>query len=1122
VRVWTQRHVDAPTEPDSDTKPPEQPARKPPRRRYPRETLVFDTETEPGPAQRIRFLVWRFYRDDPDAPPMSFLVEEGIAYADDLAERDPDGMRVLEDFARTRDTAAAPGLTTKAQERRIRFEPLSWWLQERLYGYGYRHSNRCTIVGFNLLFDFGRVCSYWAPAERFYRGGFSLGVWGEFDTDGGWADERFHPRINLKAIDPRRTLFGWGALSKDDRVRMAPFAPEARFVDLRTLTFALTDRGFNLEGACKAFGDPYEKIEVGFERITAEMARYACEDVEHTAILYRNCLTELARHEGVDLKPQELYSPATVGVRYLEAMGIRRPLEAFTNLTPKQLGWRRTASAERRASVSSEVLGWAMCAFYGGRAEARIVRTPVPVAYVDANSLYPAVNALLGTWGLMRAERVEARDVTEDVRGLLARADLADCCFTRELWREIGVTLVQIEPGGEILPARGGYNPDSEDFGIGINPFRYDGTLWYAVPDLIAAAVLSTPPKVVRAVKLTPVGVQPGLQPVRLRGGRLIDPAGDDPFVAMINERHRIRQDPTLDAEERERVERFLKITANATAYGTLARFDRRDLAKPALVDVYGPDGHTRTDPTKTPEDPGPYCFPPIAASITAAARLMLALLEHRVTQAGGTYAFCDTDSMAIISSPQARQIGCAAPGGANHVQALSWGQVREIVAEFNDLNPFDHKLVPTLWKEVGDSLTEPLWCYAISAKRYCLYRSGPDGRPVVVAALDQPEEVSDDAGGQSDEGLEDWSEHGLGLYMDPTTTDQDRPARDSQGRRLWVREAWQWILDDALDLPHPMPPWEGAYALTRFSVSKPGTAGWFKGYDEKQQSRARWIGPGGFGVIGHVHPGSAQHTRVLPTAPYESDPARWPELDWYDRHTATATNILTVADRRDAEIFAAAVMRGDPVIQTLGDVVTRYRDRTEHKSRAPTGGPAAADTTGLLGRRSVAGSPEMTDLVGKEGNQLAERLLGEAVEPGEYNNMYGARRERWRTLVLPVLRELDIKELSDRTGVARSTLYRALSSSVPHGENRARYIEIAVGHARSRLSDWDISPPHDPAPLLWRYLKEREARGEGSRRCEWCDEPLDPGARADKRYHDRCRRPANRGRSATPPRVKQ
>ena len=57
-----------------------------------------------------------------------------------------------------------------------------------------------------------------------------------------------------------------------------------------------------------------------------------------------------------------------------------------------------------------------------------------------------------------------------------------------------------------------------------------------------------------------------------------------------------------------------------------------------------------------------------------------------------------------------------------------------------------------------------------------------PDGRLRVVSALDQSEEVGDEAAGQADQGLEDWSEHGLGLYLDPTSKDPDRPRRALPG----------------------------------------------------------------------------------------------------------------------------------------------------------------------------------------------------------------------------------------------------------------------------------------------------------------------------------------------------
>ena len=32
-------------------------------------------------------------------------------------------------------------------------------------------------------------------------------------------------------------------------------------------------------------------------------------------------------------------------------------------------------------------------------------------------------------------------------------------------------------------------------------------------------------------------------------------------------------------------------------------------------------------------------------------------------------------------------------------------------------------------------------------------------------------------------------------LYLDPTAHDPDRPRRDRKGRRLWVKQAWRWIL---------------------------------------------------------------------------------------------------------------------------------------------------------------------------------------------------------------------------------------------------------------------------------------------------------------------------------------
>jgi hypothetical protein len=411
------------------------------------------------------------------------------------------------------------------------------------------------VVGFNLPFDLGRLASYWTGARGYYRGGWSLGIWGSFDRDGGWHDTRYRQRLLMKAIDPRRTLFGWGSRKKGDQDEKGA---AARFIDLRTLAFALTDRSYTLEGACDAFGDPYKKPDVDYDRITPELIEYALEDVRHTSLLYRNTLAELAKHEGVELAPHRLYSPATVGARYLEAMGVTRPLEKFTRLTDEQLGWdtrgrsqRTTAGANDERHVREDVLGFAMSAFYGGRAEARIVRTPVPVVHVDFTSMYPAINELLGTWKLLRAAGVRTIEATDQVQELLSDERLVERCLTPELWRQIGVTLVEIEPDGDILPVRATYQPDSDDLGIGLNPLTYDGRLWYALPDVLAAALLGQrAPRVTRAIRLEGDGIQHGLRAVKLRGGAPIDPLADrDPFLVMIEERDRLQ----LSQDHRER-----------------------------------------------------------------------------------------------------------------------------------------------------------------------------------------------------------------------------------------------------------------------------------------------------------------------------------------------------------------------------------------------------------------------------------------------------------------------------------------------------------------------------------------------------------------------------------------
>jgi hypothetical protein len=72
----------------------------------------------------------------------------------------------------------------------------------------------------------------------------------------------------------------------------------------------------------------------------------------------------------------------------------------------------------------------------------------------------------------------------------------------------------------------------------------------------------------------------------------------------------------------------------------------------------------------------------------------MLAILERLITDAGGSYAFCDTDSMAIVATHTGGTIPCLGGSAATAarepaVKALSWEQVEDIREKFTQLNPY-------------------------------------------------------------------------------------------------------------------------------------------------------------------------------------------------------------------------------------------------------------------------------------------------------------------------------------------------------------------------------------------------------------------------------------------------
>ena len=141
-------------------------------------------------------------------------------------------------------------------------------------------------------------------------------------------------------------------------------------------------------------------------------------------------------------------------------------------------------------------------------------------------------------------------------------------------------------------------------------------------------------------------------------------------------------------------------------------------------------------------------------------------------------------------------------------IKALSWKDVDKIAKRFESLNCYDRTKVPgsilKIEKVNFDGREQiDLFGYAISAKRYVLYRYDAQGNIVIVDA----------------------KAHGLGYLYPPKEAIQDDPASD------WIFEAWHWVLEGEVATPRPNPDWFSIPAMMRMTVSTPAVLGMLKGF---------------------------------------------------------------------------------------------------------------------------------------------------------------------------------------------------------------------------------------------------------------------------------------------------
>jgi len=906
----------------------------------PQYVLVLDTETTTDARQNLNFGVYQFCELDSDSN--YECLEEGLFYADNLDTKQRQTLHRYVEVENLRNI--------RKHARRLRMYDRSAFLEQVMY---VAIQAGAAIVAFNLPFDLSRLAVEYRIARVAGGRGWSLVLFRYRNEKANkWLPNTFRPRIQLRPKDSKAAFMRLAGGDQHQPYR------RGRFLDLKTLAWALRNRSFSLESACREFKVPGKLDQYAPSgRVTRDEIDYCRQDVQASVGLLNALLTEFKKYPLGDLPPEKAYSAASIAKAFLGTMGVIPPAQKF--------------------GLADEMSGICMQAYYGGRAEIRIRHTPVPVVYTDFTSQYPTVNTLLDLWRLLTAKKVRVRDATRDVKVLL-RSVSVDRLLDPKTWPKLGFFAL-IQPNGDVLPVRAVYRHGANnETNIGLNPLTSDKALWLAGPDIVASALLTgRPPKIIRSIRFEAVGVQKGLNCVKLGEGS-IDPYRDDFFRKVIEERKgKGKSDPLYY---------FLKILANAGCYGIYAEVNQHQTGKnrPKQIGIFSGD-ESRTERTCILEQPGPWYFPPVSALITAGGRLLLALLERMVTDAGGTHLMCDTDSMAIVASEHGGLVACKGgphrtrEGGAA-VKALSWKEVRRIVDRFETLNPYDAAIVPGSMLNIVEEINyDPagnqcqLFGYGISAKRYPLYKLDGSKLQIVKA-----------------------SEHGLGLYYRP------REGRDKTcDVPVWIKEGWQWILCRALGLRCEDPDWFRVPVMRRIAISTPNVMAALRRLNRDQ---AR---PYNFAMSPVLVNLAGSPITLLGS--FEKDSSRWETMVYVNIHDGTAHTLNPPSTLL--------------LVQTFEMVFAQYIRHPESKSLAPDGTPCKAYTQGLLKRYPVWASG--FHLIGKEterGWEQAEDISTLLPSLVHYQDRSGEVAKALRK----ILREMSLSTLQKRTGLSKHTILRA------------------------------------------------------------------------------------------------
>jgi hypothetical protein len=631
------------------------------------------------------------------------------------------------------------------------------------------------IVAYDAPFEISRIAVKWNKSRKRRRAfSFYFRMFQDKKT-GKLRPSGYEPGLSIESLDASKAIYRLlkYKFHEDDAEREEEEeSSDVHILDLGTLTGVLTGEAYTFQSACEIFGAPVNKARRARPRVTKPAIQHLLRDVTAELELLNRLKQEFDRHP-FDLAPERCYSPATLAKAYFSAMGIKPPQE--------------------KLKIPDKINGIAAQAFFAGRAECLIRRTPVPVTYVDFHAQFPAVSKLLNCRELLCAEDLDFPDFTPEARDMVERASMDDC-FRPEFWKQLR-WFALVEPFEDVVPMRAKFGKrEDSDPTLGWDFLTSKQPIWISGPDAIAAKLITGKPiKILKAIQVVLLRIQPGLRPVRLMNQLEVDPLRHDLAAKLVELRASVKaKNPRLASG--------LKVAANSAAFGLLCQMNVKDLDSPSSLQVSSGEASYRTPTTKIWEQPAEFYCPILASLVTGGSHLLCAMLERSVRDVGGHIAAMDTDSAMIVSTKDGGLVPCAGgpytsdeyqlPSGNAAIRALSYAEVDRIRELFEALNPWSGVPFLKLEKENfgPDGERHQLYAYCISAKLYCLYNLD-EGRLLVRKP----------------------SGHGLGFLQAPySIADWQRKTGRKWAEDLppWIFEAWHYIVSRELGLPYKRPRW--------------------------------------------------------------------------------------------------------------------------------------------------------------------------------------------------------------------------------------------------------------------------------------------------------------------------